>query len=92
MRIILIPAAAALTLPLAPMAFAGSTGLATGARVSGTVQSVDMQKQTMTMADGHTLSMAYPATLKKLKPGEHISFKVQDNAETKAADIQGAQS
>ena len=46
----------------------------------------------MTLADSHTFSVAYPATLKKLKPGEHISFKVQDNAETKATDIQGAQS
>lgn len=76
MRKILVPAAAAALLALAPLA---ATARTVGYIDSATVQSVNPSALTVTLSDGSVFNLARASQLDRLKPGDHIAFNWQDS-------------
>jgi Cu/Ag efflux protein CusF len=75
MKTILVPAAAAALLALAPLAASAKTS---GDYSNAVIKSVNASARTVTLNDGSSFGYAYAALAQKLQPGAHVSFHWQD--------------
>jgi Cu/Ag efflux protein CusF len=63
---------------LAPTAWAGGPTAASPGRVEGTIQSVDPAQQRIVLADGTELTVASPALLEQIEPGQKVNVQFVD--------------
>lgn len=75
MKTILVPAAAAALLALAPMAALAKTS---GTYSDAVIKSVNPSALTVTLANGNTFGVAYAGLEAQLQPGAHVSLHWQD--------------
>lgn len=84
MKKILVPAAIAALVSVAPLAALAKT---TG-DYSGTVKSVNTSNETVTLTDGETFSLDYAGMANQLKPGTTVNLRWEDvNGETRVMRV-----
>lgn len=88
MKTILVPAAAAAVLALAPLAASAKTS---GDYTGAVIKSVNPATTTVTLTDGSSFGYAYASLANKLQPGAHVSFHWQDiNGSNVITDVTSA--
>ena len=75
MKTLLVPAAAAALLALAPMAALAKTSTNFSDAV---IKSINPSARTVTLADGNTYGLNYAGLVGQLQPGAHVNLHVQD--------------
>jgi len=79
MKRILVTFVTSITLALlAPTAWADGPTAASPGSVEGTVQSVDPAQQRIVLADGTELTVASPALLEQIEPGQKVNVQFVD--------------